>query len=67
MEHLRDAPSRLAAGVGNEADYRPTAGLVGVATLAPGDGPILSLQTACRPRSTTVVLGIRQLWYAYPL
>jgi hypothetical protein len=31
--------------------------MVRVAALAPGDGPILSLQTACRARSTTVVLG----------
>jgi hypothetical protein len=32
--------------------------MVRVAALAPGHGPILSLQTACRARSTTVVLAL---------
>jgi hypothetical protein len=38
-----------------------------MAALAPGDGAILSLQTARRPRTTTVVLGrVDELFDADP-
>ena len=58
IECSRDPSPLLAPRAGNQADYWSDAGLVRMAALAPGDGAILSLQTARRPRTTTVVLGV---------
>src|SRR5262245_36641601 len=56
VERQRESSSLLASCAGHAAESGTDSGLVDVAPLASRYRPILALQTAGRPRSTTVVL-----------
>ena len=60
----RDSPPLLAARASDQADYGSDSGVVRMAALAPEDGPILSLQTAGKPRSTTGILEANSVFAA---